>query len=87
MLEGAIKESLQTLKMPFFLFFFFFREREEPRAMLELKVLPAERFVLILCLLTTASCFSVYIVKFLVGREKLKSEKELKYNSLCLQRA
>ena len=38
--------------------------------MLELKVLPAERFVLILCLLTTGSCFGVYVVKFLEGREK-----------------
>lgn len=70
MLEAAIKEGLQTLKMPFFLVFFF-REREEPRAMLELKVLLAERFVLILCLLTTGSCFGVYVVKFLEGREKL----------------
>jgi len=69
MLEAEIKESLQTLKSRSFLFFF--REREEPRAMLELKVLPAERFVLILCLLTTGSCFGVYVVKFLEGREKL----------------
>lgn len=52
--------------------------------MLELKVLPAERFVLILCLLTTGSCFGEYVGKFLEGREKLKSERESRYNS-CFQ--
>ena len=46
--------------------------------MLELKVLPAERFVLILCLLTAGSCFGVYVVKFLDrGTGEVKERKRV----------